>query len=157
MVSVALEIAELGVQAGLPAEAKQVVDKGFAANVLGAGVEAERHKRLRDLVSKKIDEEKAARAENEKQALADKDGAALVNGGFNLVFEGQGAKGLAMMQQGITKGGMKRPEDAKLHLAIAQLTTGDAAKAQATLKTVGGDDGSADLARLWALYARRKT
>ena len=152
-----MEMAQLALQAGLPAEAKQVVDKGFAANLLGAGAEAERHKRLRDLVSKKIDEEKAARAENEKQAIADKDGAALVNGGFNLVFEGQGAKGLAMMQQGITKGSMKRPEDAKLHLAIAQLIAGDAAKAQATLKTVGGADGPADLARLWALYARRKS
>jgi hypothetical protein len=151
-----MEMAQLALQAGLPAEAKQVVDKGFAANVLGAGAEAERHKRLRDLVSKKIDEEKAARAAADKQAVADKDGTALVNAGFNLVFEGQGAKGLAMMQQGIAKGGMKRPEDAKLHLAIAHLTVGDNAKALAALKTVGGTDGTADLARLWTLFARRK-
>ena len=46
--------------------------------------------------------------------------------------------------------------DAKLHLAIAYLLAGDNAKAQATLKTVSGNDGTADLARLWALYARRK-
>jgi hypothetical protein len=32
---------------------------------------------------------------------------------------------------------------------------GDSAKAQATLKTVGGNDGTSDLARLWSLYARR--
>jgi hypothetical protein len=152
-----MEMAQLALQAGLPAEAKQVVDKGFAANVLGAGNEAERHKRLRDLVTKKIDEDKAGRAAAEKAAVADKDGTALVNAGFNLVFEGQGAKGLAMMQQGIAKGGMKRPEDAKLHLAIAHLSAGDNAKAQAALKTVGGTDGTADLARLWALYARRKS
>ncbi len=152
-----MEMAQLALQAELPAEARQVVDKGFAANVLGVGAEAERHKRLRDLVTKKIDEDKKARADNEKQAAADKDGTALVNAGFNLVFDGQAPKGLAMMQQGIAKGGMKRPEDAKLHLAIAQLTAGDAAKAQATLKTVGGADGTADLARLWALYARRKS
>ncbi|KNZ34252.1 MAG: hypothetical protein AD742_02385 [Methylibium sp. NZG] len=152
-----MEMAQLALQAGLPAEAKQVVDKGFAANVLGTGNEAERHKRLRDLVAKKMAEEKAARPEADKQAAADKDGTALVNAGFNLVFEGQAAKGLAMMQQGIAKGGMKRPEDAKLRLAIAQLNAGDAAKAQATLKTVGGADGTADLARLWALHARRKS
>ena len=152
-----MEMAQLALQAGLPAEAKQVVDKGFAANVLGAGAEAERHKRLRDLVTKKIDEDKKARADTEKQASADKDGTALVNVGFNLVFEGQAPKGLAMMQQGIAKGGLKRPEDAKLHLAIAHLSAGDSAKAQAGLKTVGGTDGTADLARLWALYARRKS
>ena len=55
------------------------------------------------------------------------------------------------MQQGIAKGGLKRPEDAKLHLGIAQLVAGDNAKAQATLRTVGGSDGTADLARLWEL------
>lgn len=152
-----MEMAQLALQAGLTAEARQVVDKGFAANVLGTGAEAERHKRLRDLVAKKVDEDRQGRAEAEKQASADKDGMALVNAGFNLVFEGQGPKGLAMMQQGMTKGGMKRPEDAKLHLAIGQLTAGDAAKALATLKTVGGTDGTADLARLWTLYARRKS
>ncbi len=36
------------------------------------------------------------------------------------------------------------------------LMAGDGAKAQALLKTVGGSDGTADLARLWTLYAKRK-
>ena len=40
------EMAQLALQAGSGAEAKQVIDKGFAAGVLGAGPEAERHKRL---------------------------------------------------------------------------------------------------------------
>ncbi len=152
-----MEMTQLALQAELPAEARQVVDKGFAAGVLGVGAEAERHKRLRDLVAKKLDEDKKAQADNEKQAAAAKDGSALVNAGFNQVFAGQTAKGLALMQQGIGKGGMKRPEDAKLHLAIAHLVAGDNAKAQAALKTVGGADGTADLARLWALYSRRKS
>ena len=74
---------------------------------------------------------------------------------MNLVYSGQAAKGVQLMQQGIAKGGLKRPEDAKLHLGIAQLVAGDKAKAQATFKTVQGTDGTADLARLWALHARR--
>ena len=151
-----MEMTQLALQAELPAEAKQVVDKGFAAGVLGAGAEAERHKRLRDLVTKKLDEDKKSQPETEKQALAAKDGAALLNTGFNQVFAGQAVKGLALMQQGLVKGGLKRPEDAKLHLAIAQIAAGDGAKAQASLKAVGGADGTADLARLWALHARRK-
>jgi hypothetical protein len=151
-----MEMTQLALQAGYPAEGKQVVDKGFAAGVLGAGAEAERHKRLRDLVTKKLDEAKATQAEAQKQAASDKDGTALVNAGFNLVFSGQAEQGLAMMQQGITKGGLKRPDDATLHLAIAQLMAGNTVKAQSTLKTVSGADGTADLARLWALYARRK-
>ena len=75
--------------------------------------------------------------------------------GMKLVYAGQAAKGVQLMQQGIAKGGLKRPEDAKLHLGISQLAAGDKAKAQATFKSVQGTDGTADLARLWALYARR--
>jgi Tfp pilus assembly protein PilF len=151
-----MEMAQLALQAGLPLEGKQVVDKGFAVGALGAGAEAERHKRLRDLVTRKLVEDEAARAENQKQATAEKDGSGLVNIGFNLAFGGQGPQGLALMQQGIAKGNLKRPDDAKLHLAIAQMMAGDTAKAQATFKTVAGTDGTADLARLWTLYARRK-
>ena len=149
------EMAQLALQAGSGAEAKQVIDKGFAAGVLGTGPQAERDKRLRDLVNKRILEANKTQADDEKQALAAKDGNDLVTIGMNQVFDGQKAKGLQLMQQGMAKGGLKRPEDAKLHLAIAQLNAGEPAKAQATLKTVSGNDGTGDLARLWALYARR--
>ena len=149
------EMAQLALQAGSTAEAKQVLDKGYAAGALGTGPEAGRHKRLGDLVAKKVAEAQQAAAEEEKQALAAKDGNDLVSIGMNLVYAGQKPKGLQLMQQGIAKGGLKRPEDAKLHLAIAQIIAGEGAKAQATLKTVTGSDGTADMARLWALYARR--
>ena len=150
-----MEMAQLALQSDLPTESKQVVDKGFATGVLGAGAEAERHKRLRDLVTKRLAEDTAASAEAEKQALAAKSGDALVSIGMKLVYSGQAAKGVQLIQQGIAKGGLKRSEDAKLHLGIAQLVAGEKAKAQATFKTVQGADGTADLARLWMLYARR--
>ena len=149
------EMAQLALQAGSGAEAKQVVDKGFAVGALGTGAEADRSKRLRDLIAKRVDEAKKTAADDEKAALAAKDGNDLVTIGLNQVFEGQKAKGVQLMQQGIAKGGLKRPEDAKLHLAIGQLMAGENGKAQATLKTVSGNDGTSDLARLWSLYARR--
>ena len=151
-----MEMAQLAVQAGYPAEGKQVVEKGFAAGVLGTGAEADRHKRLKDLMVKRSDEEKATQAATEAEAASAKDGNGLVSVGYNQVLNGQAAKGLTSMQQGIAKGGLKRPEDSKLHLGIAQLLSGDSVKAQATFKTVTGADGTADLARLWGLYARRK-
>ena len=151
-----MEMGQLALQAGHEREAQQVVDKGFAANVLGQGPEAERHKRLRDLVARKIEEAKAARPVEEKEALAAKDGNGLVALGFSQAMGGDAAKGIALMQQGIGKGGLKRPEDAKLHLGIALVMAGDA-KAAATLRSVGGADGTTDLARLWSLYARRKS
>lgn len=149
------EMAQLALQAGSGAEAKQVIDKGFAAGILGTGPEADRHKRLRDLVNKRVDAAKQAAPGDEREALAAKDGNDLVAIGLNEVYEGQKAKGVQLMQQGIAKGGLKRPEDAKLHLGIAQLASGENGKAQATLKTVTGSDGTSDLARLWLLYAKR--
>jgi len=150
-----MEMAQLAVQAGSPNEAKQVLDKGFASNILGVGPQADRQKRLRELVAKRVEETKAGQAAAIEEAKAAKDGTALVNIGLNQVFGGD-KKGLELMQQGIAKDNLKRAEDVKLHYAIAQINAGEAAKAQATLRTVAGNDGTADLARLWALYAKRK-
>ena len=51
------------------------------------------------------------------------------------------------MQQGIAKGKLKRADEANLHLGIAYLRAGQKAKAQQAFKSVGGTDGTADLAR----------
>ena len=60
-----------------------------------------------------------------------------------------------MMQQGIAKGSLKRPDDAQLRLGMALLQSGakNKAKAVQVLRAVKGTDGTADLGRLWALYA----
>ena len=144
-----MEMAQLALQGDFAAEAKQVVDKGFAAGVLGTGPQADRQKRLRDLVTKRLDEEHKSLPEDLRQAEAAKDGNALVDIGFNQVYDGQAAKGLRLMQEGIAKGGLKRPEDAKLRLGMAQLQSSAKAKAAATLRSVKGSDGAADIARLW--------
>ncbi|MEO6030798.1 MAG: hypothetical protein ABIP61_02660 [Burkholderiaceae bacterium] len=149
------EMAQLALQAGVPAEARQVVDQGFASGVLGSGPQTERHQRLRALVLKQLAESQQSQAVNERRALAARDGNELLVVGMNVVYSGDPARGVRLLQQGLAKGGLKRPEDAKLHLAIAQLVAGQGAKAQATLKTVAGVDGTAELARFWALHARR--
>ena len=150
-----LEMTQLALQAGFPTEAKKIVDKGYAAGALGTGKDAERHKRLKDLAEKTVAESLAARAQAEKDAAADKAGNALVGIGYNYVTEGAAQKGLALMEEGIKKGGLKRPEDSKLLLGIAQLQGGAKSRALQTLKSVHGTDGAADLAKLWTLIAQR--
>lgn len=151
-----MEMAQLALQAGLGAEADQVLQKGFGSGVLGKGPQAERHRRLRALVAKRLAEEQHGRADAEREALEARDGNALMRIGMNLIYQGQAPGGLQLMQQGIAKGDLKRPEDAKLHLGIGYLLAGDKARALTTLKMVSGNDGTADLARLWTLHARRK-
>src|SRR5205823_4827345 len=79
-----LEMAQLALQAGVPAEANAIVDKGYEVKALGVGKEAERKQRL----------------------------------GEAQIYAGQKARGVQ------------------------------------TLRTVQGNDGTADIARLWVLHAR---
>lgn len=151
-----MEMAQLALQAGLPAEAKKVVAEGFAKGVLGAGAEADRHKRLRDLANKQTDDDRKALAEDEKAAASAKDGEASVKVGYAFVTNGDLDKGIAMIEQGIAKGGLKRAEDAKLHLGMAYLQSGNRAKAVQALRSVTGTDGAADLARLWIAHGGRQ-
>ena len=149
-----MEMAQLAVQAGVPSEAKVVLDKGYAAGVLGKGDQAERQKRLKDLVEKAVAESQKTREQDEKDALAAKDGNDLVKVGLNYVYEGKAEKGLSLVEQGIKKGGLKRPDDAKLRLGEAQLYAGQRQRGVQTLREVRGSDGTADIARLWVLHSR---
>ena len=151
-----MEMSQLALQAGYPAEGKDIVDKGFAAGALGTGAEAERHKRLRDLAYKQEAEGKASIEARASTALAQKDGNDLVQIGYAFVTMGQADKGIALIEQGIAKGGLKRPEDAKLRLGVAMLKSGKGkAKAMQVLRSVQGADGAADLGRVWALVSNQ--
>lgn len=148
-------MAQLALKAGYPAEAKRVVDQGFASGALGSGPDAQLQRQLRDEAAKQVSEDERTLAQSARDAGAAKDGRPLVNVGYAMVSAGQFDKGLALMEQGIQKGVSSRPEEAKLHLAIAYLAAGQKAKAIATFKTVQGSDGTADLARLWMIHAQR--
>ena len=153
-----MEMTQLALQAGYPSEGKAVIEKGFAVGALGTGAEAERQKRLRDLAIKQEAEGKAGIEKDTQEALAAKSGNELVHVGYAYVTMGQFDKGIAMIDQGIANGGLKRAEDAKLHLGMAQLQSGkNKGKAVQTLRSVQGADGAADLGRLWAVYAGQQS
>ena len=149
-----MEMAQLALQAGVPAEAKEIMDKGYEARALGVGPEAARQQRLRDLIAKNLAESQKNRAKDEADALASKDGNDLVRVGLNYVYEGNASKGISLIEQGIKKGGLRRPDDAKLLLGEAQMRAGQRQRAMQTFREVKGSDGTADLARLWTLEAR---
>ena len=142
----------LAMDAGLPAEAKRISDEGFASGALGTGADADAHKRLRDTAAKQVVEDQKQLVQSAKAA---RDGNALVNVGFAYVSGGQFDTGIPLMEQGIAKGGLRRPDEAKLHLGIAYLSAGRKADAVKTFQGVGGADGTAELARLWLIFAQR--
>ncbi|PCE27649.1 hypothetical protein BWP39_03840 [Paraburkholderia acidicola] len=139
-----MEMTQLAIVAGTTAEGKQVIDQGFASGVLGHDAGADREKRLQALAA--------------KRAAAPADAANPVDpidAGFNLVFAGKAAQGLAAMEAAIAKGGLDHPDQAQLHLGVAYYIAGQKAKAIQAFRAVKGDDGSADLARLWILVASK--
>ncbi|GGC96797.1 tetratricopeptide repeat protein [Undibacterium terreum] len=146
-----VEMVQLLQQAGIPGEAKKVIDKGYADNVLGTGKDAARHKQLRDQVTKQAADDAKSLSDGEAQAQKAKTGTGLLNIGYNYTVYGQFDKGIPMMEQGIAKGGLKNADDAKLRLGVAYLQSGNRAKAEEIFNTIQGTDGAADLARLWLL------
>lgn len=139
-----MEMTQLALVAGSPAEGKQVIDQGFASGVLGKDAQADREKRLQALAAK--------RAQSGGDATTP---ATPIDAGMNLVFEGRAQQGLPMMEQAIAKGGLEHPDAARLRLGEAYYVAGQKARAVQVLRTVKGADGSADLARLWTVVASR--
>ncbi len=145
-----MEMAQLSLQAGVPAEAARVVEQGFKSGVLGTGPEAGRHQRLRDLALKQETESKAGLASQATEADTFKEGDGLVKAGSAYVSMGEIDKGIDLIQKGIAKGGLKHPEDAKLRLGLAQLQSPKSKSAGVqTLRSIKGGDGAAEIGRLW--------
>ena len=150
------EMAQLALQERQAAEAKKVLEEAFATGLLGKGNDAERQKRLLALATQRTEEAPQQLAAAEAEAREQKDGETLARVGMAYSGLGQHDKGIALIQQGVSllqqdKGKAKsgRVHEANLHLGIAYLRAGQKAKATQAFKSVGGNDGSADLARLW--------
>ncbi len=139
-----MEMTQLALVAGTPAEGRQVIDQGFASGVLGKDAQADREKRLQALAAK--------RAQSGSDAA---NPVAPIDAGMNLVFAGHAAQGLSMMEQAIAKGGIEHPDAARLRLGEAYYVAGQKAHALQVLRTVKGTDGSGDLAKLWTAVASR--
>jgi len=149
-----MEMAQLALQAGFPIEAKRIIDQGYSTGVLGKGADAERQNRLRELANRQAAQDAAAIAQGDSESTSSKEGDVLLAIGYNDVLNGKTERGLALMEKGIRQS-PKHPEEAKLHLALAYLQAGQKPRAIQLLQTVHGNDGAADLARLWLLQENR--
>lgn len=149
-----MELANLAGQAGFADEGRRVVEAGFKAGVLGQGKDAERHNRLKAFMDKKVVDAKAGFDSSLKAARDVKSGDPLVPLGLYLAQSGKAKEGVALIEEGIAKGQLKREEDAKLALGLAHYWAGDTTKALNAWRSVKGTDGAAEVARLWSIYAR---
>lgn len=158
------DMAAMALRFGQPGEALVLVEEGFAAGQFGAGPKAAEHQKLRDQLRRQSATDRNDRPAAEAAAQRAKDGNALVDLGWAIVAsEPAGAapaaieRGLALIEQGIAKGGLRRPAEARLHLAVAQIAAGRKADARQTLAAIAGataGEGLASAVHLWSLYAQ---
>lgn len=151
-----MEMSQIAIQEGYPAEAIKIIDSGFKSGALGVGKDAARHGRLRDLAKTRLAASKAKMIKDEAEALKADDGTLLANLGYSYVTTGDFKKGIAMIEDGIKKGNLKYPEDAELHLGLAYMQSGKKSNAIKIFKQLNGKDGTGDLARYWIIQASQK-
>ncbi|MES2316035.1 MAG: hypothetical protein V4631_00950 [Pseudomonadota bacterium] len=150
-----VDMAEQSLQEGLFAEAKQVMDAGYDKGILGKGASAAKHKEVRAKADKGAADDAKNVASGDASAVAAKTGQPQVNLGYVYVTMGQFDKGIAMIEKGIAKGGLKHPEDAKLRLGVSLVKADRKADAIKVFQDIKGNDGVADLARYWTMFLNR--
>jgi len=147
-----LFMAQTAKGAGFPIDATKVMDAGFSAGLLST-VE---HKQFRDLVAKDAADDVKNMTKSSAEAAKAKEGPGLFNSGLNYVYNGETDKGLNMMEQGIRRPGIRRPDDARLRLGIAYALAGEKVAAAETLAEVKGSEGATEVARVWTAYTKQK-
>ncbi len=149
-----MEAAQLALEAGLPGDAKTLLDKGYAAGILGKGAGAERQQRLADMAKRESagDDDGLARLAREAETAAS--GLSWIKLGDAYASYGRYESAIAAYQKGIAKGGLVHPDDAQLHLGLAYLAGKQGEKAKAALSAVSAGDGARDLAQLWLIEGK---
>jgi hypothetical protein len=150
-----VDLAETALRDGFPTEAKNALDAGYAAGVLGKGANAKAHNALRARADKGAADDAKNIAAGEASAAKAKSGAGLVNLGWAYATMGQYDKGIGFIQQGIAKGGLKQPDEAKLRLGAAQAKAGHKDEAIKTFESVKAGGGLSDVARVWVMTLKQ--
>jgi len=147
--------AALAARAGYPGEAKKVLDDAYA-NKPFTGTDLADANKLRPEINKAAANDVAQEAANEKSALAAKDGNLLAAQGLLETTQDHAPKGADLIAQGLAKGGVRQPEEARLHLGYAQVRAGRDADAMKTFESIKGGNGAASLAHVWILYLKSR-
>jgi len=148
-----LAYASLAMRAGFPVESRKLLDDGIARKAF-AGSDAGEATKLRDQAARAAAADKAQAAANETAAKNAPTGDTLVNLGLLTALDGDAAKGAALADQGIAKGNLKSPDEARLHQGVVLVFAGRFADAQKAFDGVKAGGGIGGLAHAWSLFAQ---
>jgi tetratricopeptide (TPR) repeat protein len=146
-----LALADMVSRAGLPAEAQQVLEAGWAKGMLGKGPKVAEQQKFRDAVTKQAadDRQSLAAAGARPVSVGDARSATnTFNTGLAMVTSGLADKGLDLMKAALT-GPLADPAQARLQYGQALHKAGRTAEAVEQFKALSANESLGLLARLW--------
>lgn len=151
-----MEMAQLGIEAGVPGESQAVVEKGIESGVLKSDDKTEqgRYERLLAAAKKQAAADRASLAQQAKDAEKAAQGQAFVGLGQAYLSYGQVDEAITALEKGIKKTGVTDTDEAQISLGIAYLKKGQKDQARQAFKAVKSESKWANLAELWALRAQ---
>lgn len=153
-----LLLADMTSRAGLPVEAEQVLEAGYAKGVLGKGPGAAEHQKMRASIARAASEDRQNLPANAARlgAAGDARSAAVaLSTGAALVSIGQAERGLELMKAALA-GPLADQDQGRLQLAIALHRAGRTPEALEQLRSVATHPTLGLLARLWTTALTRR-
>ena len=140
-----IDTAQFAIKAGLPHEALRVLDQGQAAGLYKGTLTSQAAKVKQQAQQRATEDDKATKS----LSLASDNGPMLVQLGDVLLSKGQWVEAAEAYQNALSKGGLKREADARLHCGMALFKAKQTEQAKAMLQSVSGDASATMMAGLW--------
>lgn len=146
-----LDLADIASKAALPAIESQAIDRATAKGLLTGNPDA---KRMKDEAARGIADDQKNIDKSVAETLAKaKNGEPLAKLADAFASYGKYAKAIELYNTSLSKGGLKSPDVVKLHLALAQVNSGDKDQGLQGLDALlSAPGGVGDIARGWKLY-----
>ena len=141
-----VDMANLALKAGLPAEASRVLEQAYATGRMGKGSDAVNHQKLRQQIQLRLNEDDKALPALEKSA---KDANALASLADVYAAKQKWDQSLALYNKALAMGGLRREAETRLHAGIALFKLGQKAEANTLWDSIQGDATAIELAQLW--------
>ena len=145
-----LDTAQFAIKAGLPFEALRVLDQGQAAGLYKGATVANAAKLRQQAQIRASEDDKALKS----LTMASDNGPMLVQLGDVLLSKGQWVEAAEVYQKALSKGGLKREADARLHCGIALIKAKQTEAAKSMLQSVTADTSAVQFANLWISLAK---
>ncbi|WP_333846268.1 hypothetical protein [Limnohabitans sp.] len=145
-----LDTAQFAIKSGLPHEALRVLNQGQASGLVKDALAANASKLKQQAQQRAAEDDKALHLLN----VASDNGPMLAQLGDVLLSMGQWHEAAEVYQKALSKGGLKREGEARLHCGIALIKLKQTEAAKSMLQSVTGDAFYEQMATLWISLAK---